>query len=212
MRGVLILVLVGGTAYADPEIVAPAMNTHQHPDETSSMFVDFGGGMTRFAEGRLTIHSNTATFAPLATFHHNLYVGPEFYVGSIDQHSTSEVATMDGTQASTTHVTGNLLGVKLVLGARARFGAFLSGAVELAGGFRFTSIRNDNVDLVISGQADRVDVEDTNGSVELRGRVDGWVSPHFSLGVVAGKDLTDTSTMTISLRLGVHFERYDHSL
>jgi hypothetical protein len=223
MRGLFVVVLVGGTAYADPEIVAPsdvppasepAMYTHQKPEAASGMFIDFGGGVTRFDDGGLIIHSDIVSFSPQATFHHNLYFGPELYVGSIDQSWNAAQATMGGSQQQATHVTGSLLGVNLVLGARARFADFLSAALEVGGGFRRTSIRNEDMDLVVvdvNTSGSNRTVDDTLGILELRGRIDAWISPHFSLGVIASKNLTDASTMSIGLRLGVHFERYDHS-
>ena len=68
MRGALaLMLLVGGTAHADPES-SPAMYTHQHADEASGMFVELGGGVTRFENGGLIIHSDTVSFSPQATF------------------------------------------------------------------------------------------------------------------------------------------------
>jgi len=80
-------------------------------------------------------------------------------------------------------------------------GAF-SGGLELAGGVRYASVTD------ISGVTTHAD---GMGVVEARGRLDLWVTPHVTIGALAGSDIIRRDEATFALNVGFHFERFDHT-
>ena len=207
---IALIILFAGSAYADPEIVGPSdvapshsvfvRDSHAQP---AGMWLDFGAGAASVAPGDGNVYKGSfVRFAPQATINRVLYLGAEINIGSFDTStpSSNTAARASGVDAPmSVHVDGTVGAVSLVAGARAMAGIF-SGAVELAGGVRYTTVSVSNSFNT-----------ETQGVVQARGRVDLWVTPHLSIGGIVGKDLTDTQSMMVGLNLGLHFERFDHS-
>jgi hypothetical protein len=211
MRTSLVMIcLFAGSAYADPEIVGPsdvapshsvfARDSHAQP---AGMWLDFGAGAASVAPGDGNVYKGSfVRFAPQATINRVFYLGAEINIGSFDTSTPASASSARGVGVDTpmsSGVDGTVGAVSAVAGARAMAGIF-SGAVELAGGVRYTTVRVSNSFNT-----------ETQGVVEARGRVDLWVTPHLSIGGIVGKDLNDTQSMMVGLNVGLHFERFDHS-
>ena len=210
MRSSLALLFVfgaAGVASAQPSealvLVPPA------PSATSGMWLDFGLGATRIDPGNGQTYRGTyARFAPQTTINRMFYLGAEIDIGSFDgsQPSATDTAARGGSSGTSTTTmssgdTGTLAAAKLVAGARLMAGAF-SGGLELAGGVRYASVTD------ISGVTTHAD---GMGVVEARGRLDLWVTPHVTIGALAGSDIIRRDEATFALNVGFHFERFDHT-
>jgi hypothetical protein len=145
----------------------------------------------------------------MTTVKNGFYVGAEIDIGSFDANEPAAVnsaARGDGSSgtgvAMSTGNSGTLAAAKLVAGLRMMAGSF-SGGVELAGGMRYATISADNspMSMYTSGA----------GVFEARGRLDLWLSPHLTLGALAGTDLARRDEVMFGLDVGFHFEAFDHS-
>jgi hypothetical protein len=200
-----LIVLFAGTAYAEPTDWEGRSDTvyAQAPHQTAGMWLDFGGGAASVAPGDGNVYKGSfVRFAPQATINRVLYFGAEINIGSFDSSTPASATSARGggvDMPMSAGVDGSIGAVSAIAGARAMAGIF-SGAVELAGGVRYTSVRMSNT----------LNTE-TQGVVQARGRIDFWATPHLSIGGIVGKDLNDTQSMMVGLNLGLHFERFDHS-
>lgn len=209
---VVALVLVAGTAAADPAIIFGPSDTvptegpvHVYQPHGSGMWLDFGAGVSRVSPGNGgSYNGQFVRFAPQATLNRHIYVGAELDVGSFDGDAiaSDSNASRGGTGATMAPngVTGSRSAAKAVVGARAMAGS-ISGGVELAGGVQFTEVTNASM---VSNEAQR-------GVIEAHGRLDLWLSPVVSIGGMVGADLTEKDNMTAALQLSFHFESYDHT-
>ena len=211
MRYSLAMVFVAGAAglaSAQPSeaiVIAPPA-----PPSTSGMWLDFGVSATRVDPGDgQTYRGQYVRFAPMTTIKNGLYLGAEIDIGSFDANvpvvadSAARGEGSSGTGvAMSTGNSGTLAAAKLVAGLRMMTGAF-SGGVELAGGMRYATITGPDTTMSTY----------TNGSgvLEARGRLDMWLSPHFTIGALAGTDIAQRDEVTFGLDVGFHFEPFDHT-
>ena len=209
MRNSLAMLFVAGAAglaSAQPSealVLAPPA-----PASTSGMWLDFGLGATRIDPGNgQTYRGEYVRFAPQVTISRVFYLGAELDIGSFDASlgpSNTTAARGDGAGTSMpmgTQIDGQLGAAKLVGGARLMAGAF-SGGLELAGGVRYTTLTAEP-----GTQSNSTGM----GVLEARGRLDVWVSPHLTVGALAGTDLARRDEATFALNVGFHFEPFDHS-
>jgi hypothetical protein len=197
-----------GVAAAQPSeaiVIAPPP-----PPSTSGMWLDFGVSATRIDPGDgQTYRGQYVRFAPMTTIKNGLYLGAEIDIGSFDANqpvAVDSAARGEGSSgtgvAMTTGNSGTLAAAKLVAGLRMMAGAF-SGGVEVAGGMRYATITAADSPMSMYTNGD--------GVLEARGRLDLWLSPHFTLGALAGTDIARRDEVTFGLDIGFHFERFDHS-
>jgi hypothetical protein len=197
-----------GVAAAQPSeaiVIAPPP-----PPSTSGMWLDFGVSATRIDPGDgQTYRGQYVRFAPMTTIKNGLYLGAEIDIGSFDANqpvAVDSAARGEGSSgtgvAMTTGNSGTLAAAKLVAGLRMMAGAF-SGGVEVAGGMRYATITAADSPMSMYTNGD--------GVLEARGRLDVWLSPHFTLGALAGTDIARRDEVTFGLDIGFHFERFDHS-
>lgn len=210
---VVALVLVAGTAAADPAIIVGPSDTaptegpvHVYQPRGSGMWLDFGAGVARVSAGNGGIYNGQfVRFAPQATLNRHLYVGAELDVGSFDgdaiARDSNAARGAAGTPMAPDGITGSRSAAKAVVGARAMAGS-ISGGVELAGGVQFTEVTKNA--SMVSNEAQR-------GVIEAHGRLDLWLLPVVSIGGMVGVDLTEKDNMTAALQLSFHFESYDHT-
>jgi hypothetical protein len=210
MRNSLALLFVAGAASlaaAQPSealVIAPPA-----PPATSGMWLDFGVAATRVDPGDGQTYRGTyVRFAPQTTINRGFYVGAEIDIGSFDASqpvAVDSAARGEGSSGTgmpiSTGDSGGLAAAKLVAGVRMMAGAF-SGGVELAGGVRYATISSDNGMNTFA---------DDKGVLEARGRLDVWLTPHLTVGGLAGSDLARRDEVTFGLNLGFHFEPFDHT-
>ncbi|HET9988467.1 MAG TPA: hypothetical protein VFQ65_08100 [Kofleriaceae bacterium] len=209
MRSSLALLFVfgaAGVASAQPSetlVLAPPA-----PSATSGMWLDFGVGATRVDPGDgNTYRGSYVRFAPQTTINRMFYLGAEIDIGSFDmsQPSAGNTAARGGSSGTGTTMSngdsGALAAAKLVAGARLMAGAF-SGGLELASGVRYTTV---------TGETGLTGVSEGRGVVEARGRLDVWVTPHLTIGALAGSDIVRRDEATFALNVGFHFEPFDHT-
>lgn len=203
----LFVVGAAGVASAQPSealVLAPPA-----PLSYSGMWLDFGAGVTRIDPGNgQTYRGNYVRFAPQLTLNRVFYFGAELDIGSFDLTGDAPNATAargggsgTGTTTMTTSGTGNLGAAKLVGGARMMAGAF-SGGLELATGVRYTTVPTASSSMSYSNG---------EGVFEVRGRLDAWLTPHVTIGGLAGTDLARRDEVTFALNVGIHFEAFDHT-
>lgn len=92
---------------------------------------------------------------------------------------------------------GDVAQAKLLVGRRARAGAFTAGG-ELAAGMLFASYDGNQTPM-----------DEMRYLVELRARLDVWLAPQISLGVQSGIDVLDTESRSVALLVGYHLRAYD---
>jgi len=208
MRNSLAMLFVAGAAgvaSAQPSealVIAPAA-----PASASGMWIDFGAGATRLDPGNgQTYRGEYVRFAPQVTLSRVLYFGAELDIGSFDasEGPTNPSAargdsSTGGGMPMTTQIDGQLGAAKLVGGARLMAGAF-SGGLELAAGVRYTTLTEGTASNSVG-----------TGVVEARGRLDVWLTPHVTVGALAGTDLARRDEATFALNVGFHFEPFDHT-
>ncbi|MEO8841273.1 MAG: hypothetical protein ABI591_22675 [Kofleriaceae bacterium] len=209
---VVALVLVAGTAAADPAIVLGPSDTaptdapvHVSRASGSGMWLDFGAGVARVSPGNGGVYDGQfVRFAPQATLNRHLYIGGELDVGSFDgdavAHDSSAARGAAGAAMAPDGITGSMSALKAVIGARAMAGS-ISGAVELAGGIEFTEVTNASM---VSNEAHR-------GVIEAHGRLDLWLSPVVSVGGLVGADLTEKDNLTAAVQLSFHFGSFERT-
>ena len=212
MRYLLAMLFVGGAAGLASAQPSEAVVIAPPPPllSTSGMWLDFGVSATRVDPGDgQTYRGQYVRFAPMTTIKNGLYLGAEIDIGSFDANqpvvadsaARGEGSSGTGTTMATDN-SGMLAAAKLVAGVRMMAGSF-SGGVELAGGIRYATITaNDSLMSTYSSDA---------GVFEARGRLDLWLSPHLTVGALAGTDLARRDEVTFGLDLGFHFEPFDHS-
>src|SRR3569623_3513519 len=208
MRNSLAIIFVAGAAgvaSAQPSealVIAPPA-----PASASGMWIDFGAGATRLDPGNgQTYRGEYLRFAPQVTLSRVLYFGAELDIGSCDASegpanpaaARGEGATGSGTPM-TSQIDGQLGAAKLGGGARLMAGAF-SGGLELAAGIRYTTLTEGSASNSVG-----------TGVVEARGRLDVWVTPHVTVGALAGTDIARRDEATFALNVGFHFEPFDHT-
>ncbi|MEP6865393.1 MAG: hypothetical protein ABJE66_32540 [Deltaproteobacteria bacterium] len=204
----LFVVAAAGVASAQPSeaiVIAPAA-----PPSTSGMWLDFGVSATRIDPGDgQTYRGQYIRFAPQTTIKNGFYLGAEIDIGSFDANQPVAVGSAargegsSGTGMSlSTRNSGTLAAAKLVAGLRMMAGSF-SGGVELAGGMRYATITGDDSPMST--------YTNSAGVFEARGRLDLWLSPHLTVGALAGTDLARRDEVTFGLGVGFHFEAFDHS-
>jgi len=208
MRNSLAIIFVAGAAgvaSAQPSealVIAPPA-----PASASGMWIDFGAGATRLDPGNgQTYRGEYLRFAPQVTLSRVLYFGAELDIGSFDASegpanpaaARGEGSTGSGTPM-TTQIDGQLGAAKLVGGARLMAGA-VSGGLELAAGIRYTTLTEGSASNSVG-----------TGVVEARGRLDVWVTPHVTVGALAGTDIARRDEATFALNVGFHFEPFDHT-
>jgi len=209
MRNTLVVLLVAGAAgvaSAQPSealVLAPPA-----PPSTSGMWLDFGAGATRIDPGNgQTYRGEYVRFAPQVTLNRMFYLGAEIDIGSFDASlgpSNATAArgdTTGGTMPMGEKIDGELAAAKLVGGARLMAGAF-SGGLELAAGVRYTTLTSEP-GIASNSQG--------MGIVEARGRLDVWLTPHVTVGALAGSDIVRRDEATFALNFGFHFEPFDHT-
>jgi hypothetical protein len=211
MRNSLAMLFVAGAAgiaSAQPSeavVIAPPP-----PPSTSGMWLDFGVSATRIDPGDgQTYRGQYVRFAPMTTIKNGFYLGAEIDIGSFDANQSvvaNSAARGEGSTgtggAMATGNSGTLGAAKLVAGLRMIAGSF-SGGVELASGMRYATITPaDSPMSTYSASA---------GVFEARGRLDLWLSPHLTVGALAGTDLARRDEVMFGLDVGFHFERFDHS-
>ena len=210
MRNALALLVVAGwagVASAQPSealVLAPPA-----PPASSGMWLDFGAGATRIDPGNgQTYRGEYVRFAPQVTINRMFYLGAEIDIGSFDMSDstpTNATAARGGGTGTAMPMAdtfdGGLAAAKLVGGARLMAGAF-SGGLELAGGVRYTTISNES-----GVNSNSVGM----GIVEARGRLDVWLTPHVTVGALAGTDIVRRDEATFALNFGFHFEPFDHT-
>jgi hypothetical protein len=143
-------------------------------------------------------------FSPRVAVHPHLYIGGELDAGSLDgQVATppSAYRTTGGEMNPATAVTGKLGAVRFVVGTRARAGMISAGA-ELALGMRSAELE-DQWGVQIGT------VDSMAPTLEGRGRLDVWLTPQFTIGGIAGVDLSQSRDVTAGLMLGFHWGNYD---
>jgi hypothetical protein len=215
MRSSLVVgsLFIAASAAADPTVVVGPSDTqpivgvqiYQPPAATSGMWIDFGGGVERVALGNGGLYNDHfVRFAPQVTINRHFYLGAEIDVGSFNgtEPDHGGTTTRPSDMATVPHpIDGTSCEGKVIAGARAISG-IVSGGVELTAGMRYlTSSR-----LLLTNM-----VENNQGLVEARGRLDLWVTPNISVGGIVGIDVTEKDDVTAALQVGFHFARYDHS-
>ncbi len=143
-------------------------------------------------------------FSPRVAVHPHLYIGGELDAGSLDGQVAVPPAyrtTSGGEMTPSTNVQGKLGAVRFVVGTRARAGIISAGA-ELALGMQSTELE-DAYGVQIGN------VDSLSTILEGRGRLDLWLSPRFTIGGVAGVELSQTRNLTAGLMLGFHWDNYD---
>ncbi|HEY0252188.1 MAG TPA: hypothetical protein VGC41_11720 [Kofleriaceae bacterium] len=201
------VLLASAVASAEPPSAELRYAGYSSP---SGMFIDFGFGAERVAPGDGNTYSaNFVRFAPQATINRHFYIGAEMDIGSITGVKTDDAAQSARTSdpgggvmaGSGANADGDIAAGKVLLGARAMAGIF-SGAIELAPTYRFTTLS-----MPALGGSRSFD----QFAVEAHGRLDLWLTPHFTVGGFIGADLGDATNLQAAVQVGWHFEAFDHS-
>jgi hypothetical protein len=166
----------------------------------------YEGGVVRTridTGGSSLVEGYAVRFSPRVAVASHLYIGGELDTGTLDGQVATPATyrtTGGGEMTPMTAATGRLGAVRFVAGTRARAGMF-SAAAELAVGIESTDLKDGNgVELDASAM----------GTIfEGRGRLDLWLTPRFTIGGVAGVDLSQTRDVSAGLMLGFHWGNYD---
>jgi hypothetical protein len=132
---------------------------------------------------------------------HGFYAGLEFEAGALtDSSASAEMAsTGESGRPNIEQTSVGVLGGQAVAGFRTRLGRASLG-IEAAGGFRALTY---NYESTYGDCETTTAVLAVGGMVEGRARASYWLSPFVTIGVTAGKSLTDDAWMG-GIFLGAH--------
>ncbi len=167
----------------------------------------YADGGARFDFGlmhsRVAITDNTAMSGEMARFGVGFAVNRHFHAGAeVEEGWMTGNALPDGAVARTGlpagPLTGNTLDMKLVTGLHTDVGAFrVSG--DVAAGLRDTSVSTD-LGMDIAGRKKET-------LLELRTRVDMFVTHAWTVGVVAGADTLERRDVSIGAIVAMQLDR-----
>jgi hypothetical protein len=204
-----VLVLGVGIGSASAE---PAEGYGWKAPNSSGTSIDVGAGWMRDDPDGMTYDAKYLRFAPQATFKRYFYVGAAFEVGTIyGSHGTLNgmlPATCEGQPGGfckgpgndlLDHTTGTIVEPQVFFGVRDLVG-IVSGSFEVAPTVRWTSSAFSFVNQSFTT---------TEKTIELHARVDVWVVPRISAGIMVGSDFDTTRNLQAGLVIGFHYEPYD---
>jgi hypothetical protein len=214
------LVLGLGTTIAsaepdEPIEYRPAEPTDSVPHSRSAYdsgtAIDIGAGWMRVDPDGVSYRAKYLRFAPQASFKRWFYVGAAFEVGNIYGSSgtmngmlpvpcTGNTATCTGPgNPLWDQSTGTIVEPQVFFGARDLVG-IVSGSFEVAPTVRWTSSAVSFVNQTFTT---------TERTIEVHGRVDVWVLPRISAGIMVGSDFDTVRNLSAGLQIGFHYEPYD---
>ena len=159
---------------------------------------DFG-----LVHSQIAVTDNTALSGQMARFGVGFAVNKHFHAGAeVEEGWMSGNALPDGAVARTGlpagPLDGNTLDMKLVAGLHTDVGAFrVSG--DLAGGLRDTSVSTD-LGMDIAGRK-------KEPLLEVRTRLDMFVTNAWTVGVIAGTDTLERRDLTIGAIVSLQLDR-----
>ena len=167
-----------------------------------TLSLDFG-----YLQNQIAVTDQTAMQGSFGRFGirmsgHLLHAGVEAEEGWLTGQTWEDygyVARADGTTPTPTNaspLSGNTLALKMVGGAHTRVGSLTLGA-DLAYGFRDTWVSSDR-GMDVAGRKNEA-------LLEARTRVDYWLGPSFTLGLVASTDLHERRDTSVGAILALHF-------
>jgi hypothetical protein len=174
-----------------------------------------GAGWMRNTPGDgVTYRSQYLRFAPQTTFKRWFYVGAALEFGKIYASS----GMLDGQLPSTcsgnpnTGLTctapgnnlvdesgGTVVEPQVFVGVRDLVG-LVSGSFEIAPTVRWTTASTTWLNQTFTT---------TVATVELHGRMDVWLMPRISAGIMVGSDFNTLRDLQAGLQVGFHFDAYD---
>ena len=142
-------------------------------------------------------------FAPHVPVGHNVYIGAELDTGSLSGRvpTSPTYRTTGGEMLPSADASGKFGAVRALIGVRLRFG-MLSVAGEFAAGVHAADLRDAYGQEVSATRMDSTELS-------ARARADLWLSPRFTVGVLAGAGLDDSHDATAGVMVGYHFGNYD---
>jgi hypothetical protein len=202
----------------EPTEYRPAEPTDSVPgwqrSRDSGTSIDVGTGWMRDDPDGMTYRAKYLRVAPQASFKRWFYVGAAFEVGSI-YGSSGQMNGMIPTECSKTlggftchapmfgdsydQTTGTIVEPQVFLGARDLVG-IVSGGFEVAPTVRWTSSAVSWLNQTFTT---------TEKTIELHARVDVWVLPRLTAGIMVGSDFDTVRNLSAGLQIAFHYEPYD---
>jgi hypothetical protein len=181
-------------------LVVAAATTTAHADTGVSF--DFG-----VLRNRVAVTDETTIGGDVGRFAISVSRGRYFYFGAEaeEAHLAGSTGLPEGAVARTTTeqpvqgpLDGNMLGLKMFAGAHLRTGLVTLGA-DLATGVRDTWVSSD-AGMDVAGRKDET-------LLEVRSRVDFWLTQTATLGAVASTDLLERRDVSFGAVFALHFTR-----
>lgn len=185
-------------------VLAPALFVTSTAYAEERLALDFG-----FVQNRVAITDQTAISGSGGRFAIRISHGRYFHYGAEAEESwlsgtthlpNGAVArTATGTSISTASpLEGNMLALKALAGVHMRMGAF-SLVSDVAMGMRDTWVSSDAGPDVAGRKYEDL--------FEVRSRLDVWLTPTFTLGLMGSADLIESDNVTFAAVGSLHFGR-----
>lgn len=190
MRVLLLVAAMTATASADPNRFAS--------------WDELGVLRERVAmEDGYSVVGEAIRFAPHVPIGHSFYIGAELDTGSLSGRvpTSPTYRTTGGEMQPAAAASGKFGAVRALVGVRVRFG-IVSVAGEFAAGVHAADLQDAYGQEISATRMDSTELS-------ARARADLWLSPRFTVGVLAGAGLDNSSDATAGVMVGYHFGNYD---
>lgn len=189
------------TAWLVVLVLVLAMSSPASADRSGS-----GGSFELgYARNRVAVTDRTTLDGELVRFGLRLFLGGHLHVGveAEEGRIAGTTSLPDGAVARTTEqsqdpLDGNTLGLKALAGVHANAGAFSFGS-DVATGMRDTWV-SSTLGMDVAGRKNEL-------LLELRGRVDVWLTSAITLGAVASTDVLERRNVSLGAVLALQLTR-----